>query len=102
MFKTHRSMIPPFGFAIGDFYREIHLAEVAVFFCRMVFDIFGYTYPTNVWTWNTFGYIARRFAGRGNETINQVPRVVKNEDLLKQVKDLQDGFQNQANRRLAD
>ncbi|GKB75545.1 hypothetical protein Tco_0942440 [Tanacetum coccineum] len=46
---------------------------------------------------------ASRFVRRGNDTTNQQgSRVVKNEDLLKQVKELQDGFQNQANRRVAE
>ncbi|GKB41816.1 hypothetical protein Tco_0886758 [Tanacetum coccineum] len=49
------------------------------------------------------GFAISSFVRRGNDTTNQQGScVVKNEDLLKQVKELQDGFQNQANRRVAE
>ncbi|GJX22210.1 hypothetical protein Tco_0226655 [Tanacetum coccineum] len=48
-----------------------------------------------------FGYIARRIPPPRATTDNQFAPLCRRErDLLKQVKELQDGFQNQANRRV--
>ena len=63
-------------------------ARSCCFFC-WTFWYNGLFYITICGRWQPFGYVTRRFAGRGNDTTNQQgSRVVENEDLIKQVKEL--------------
>ncbi|GJW49415.1 hypothetical protein Tco_0090766 [Tanacetum coccineum] len=102
MFKTHKSAISPFIFTIGDFYSEIYLFKVIVFSAEF-YDTIVFLTPQLCAREQPLGYVARRFTERGNDITNQQgSHVVENEDLLKQVKELQDGFQNLANRKVTE